>query len=58
MADENQVPRGGRGARTCGRGSGQCEGQGGGMRMLITSGAGGMALQVSAQQRTIDFGSG
>lgn len=26
--------------------------------MLITSGAGGLALQVSVLQRTIDFGSG
>lgn len=26
--------------------------------MLITSGAGGLALQVSVRQRTIDFGSG
>lgn len=54
----NRCQEEGSGARTCGPGSGQCEGRGGWRCMLITSGAGGPLLQVSVLQRTIDFGAG
>lgn len=50
-----QVPRRGSGARACGPGSGRRGGQRAGLCMLNTSGAGGLALQVSVQQRTIDL---
>lgn len=58
MGDVEQVPRQQSSARMGGRGTREWEGQGGWKCMLITSGAGGWALQVSVPQRTIHSGSG
>lgn len=58
MGDVEQVPRQRSSARMGGRGTGEWEGQGGWRCMLITSGAGGRALQVSVPQRSIHSGSG
>lgn len=58
MGDVEQVPSQQISARMGGRGTVELEGQGGWRCMLITSGAGGRALQVSVPQRPIHSKSG
>lgn len=58
MGDVEQVPKQHSSARMGGWGTGEWEGRRGWRCMLITSGAGGRALQVSVRQRTIQSRSG